>query len=62
LNREVETQIENVLAQKLIGGEFFKGDTIRVNLVNGKVVFQRGATELASLSIKAVSSGEALPD
>jgi len=30
--------------------------------VNGKVVFQRGATELASLSIKAVSSGEALPD
>jgi len=37
LNREVETQIENVLAQKLIGGEFFKGDTIRVNLVSGKV-------------------------
>ncbi len=63
LKREVETQVENVLAQKLIAGEFFKGDTIRVNLVNGKIVFQRGTTELAPQSVNAVPApGKAQPN
>jgi ATP-dependent Clp protease ATP-binding subunit ClpC len=63
LKREVELQIENVLAQKLISGEFFKGDTVRVNLTEGKVVFQRAATELASQSVDTVpSSGNAQPE
>jgi ATP-dependent Clp protease ATP-binding subunit ClpC len=63
LKREVETQVENVLAQKLIAGEFFKGDTIRVNLVNGKIVFQRGTTELAPESVNAVPApGKAQPN
>jgi ATP-dependent Clp protease ATP-binding subunit ClpA len=63
LKREVELRIENVLAQKLISGEFFKGDTVRVNLIDGKIVFQRAATELAPQRVDSVPSpGNAQPD
>jgi ATP-dependent Clp protease ATP-binding subunit ClpC len=58
LKRAVEAQLENVLAQKLIAGEFFKGDTVRVNVVDGQIVFHRGATELAPHSVNAVPSSE----
>ena len=39
LKREVERQVENVLAQKLIQGEFREGDTIEVSLEDGKFRF-----------------------
>ena len=58
LKRAVEAQLENELAQKLIAGEFFKGDTVRVSVVDGQIVFHRGATELAPHSVNAVPATE----
>jgi ATP-dependent Clp protease ATP-binding subunit ClpC len=48
LKRTVETQVENVLAHKLIAGEFSKGDTVQVDIRDGHIVFLRVTPELAS--------------
>ena len=40
LKRTIQTEIENPLAQKLLGGEFAPGATIKIDLEDGKIVFQ----------------------
>jgi len=63
LKREVEIQVENVLAQKLIAGEFVKGDTVRVDIEDGRITFRRDLTAIASQTVTAYpGSGEGLPE
>ncbi|MBD9367319.1 ATP-dependent chaperone ClpB [Xanthomonas sp. XNM01] len=42
LKRAIQAQIENPLAQKILGGEFTAGDTIKVEAEGGHLVFARG--------------------
>jgi len=39
LKRTIQTEIENPLAQKILSAEFFPGDTISVDIENGRIVF-----------------------
>jgi ATP-dependent Clp protease ATP-binding subunit ClpB len=39
LKRVIQQQIENPLAQKILAGEFASGDTIRVDVKDGRFVF-----------------------
>jgi ATP-dependent Clp protease ATP-binding subunit ClpB len=41
LKRALQRLVENPLAQRLLGGEFAEGDTIRVDAQNGELVFER---------------------
>ncbi|MEH6455058.1 MAG: ATP-dependent chaperone ClpB [Cocleimonas sp.] len=41
LKRAIQSELENPLAQKLLGGEFAAGDTIKVDVKNGEVVFTK---------------------
>ncbi len=56
LKRTVETQVENVLAQKLIAGEFSKGDMVLVDVQDGHLVFVRRHPELASQPVNVYPS------
>ena len=40
LRREIQTKLEDPLAEKLLAGAYQKGDTIRVKLQDGSLVFQ----------------------
>ncbi len=42
LKRAIQAQVENPLAQKILGGEFGHGDTVRVDAEGGNLVFDRG--------------------
>ncbi len=42
LKRAIQAQVENPLAQKILGGEFTTGDTIRVDAEGGHLAFVRG--------------------
>jgi ATP-dependent Clp protease ATP-binding subunit ClpC len=64
LKRTVETQVENVLAQKLIAGEFAKGDTVSVDVREGRIVFERRVPEVTSQPVNVYSgppSGDVQP-
>ncbi len=39
LKRAIQQQLENPLAQKILGGEYGNGDTVRVDAVSGKLSF-----------------------
>ncbi len=39
LKRTIQTEIENPLAQKILAGEFAPGETIKVDVEDGKIVF-----------------------
>jgi len=41
LKRAVQQQIENPLAQRILGGEFTSGDTVHVDAEGGELVFRR---------------------
>ena len=41
LKRAIQSEIENPLAQKLLGGEFASGDKIMADVVDGRIVFNR---------------------
>src|SRR3546814_5019777 len=41
LKRAIQQQLENPLAQKILGGEFGSGDTVRVDAEGGRLVFDR---------------------
>ncbi len=42
LKRAIQSQIENPLAQKILGGEFTGGDTVKVDVEGGHLVFTHG--------------------
>jgi ATP-dependent Clp protease ATP-binding subunit ClpB len=42
LKRAIQQQIENPLAQKILGGEYGNGDTVRVDAEGGKLIFGQG--------------------
>jgi len=42
LKRAIQQQLENPLAQKILGGEFGSGDTVQVEADGGKLVFAKG--------------------
>ncbi|MBC7988066.1 MAG: ATP-dependent chaperone ClpB [Luteimonas sp.] len=42
LKRAIQQQLENPLAQKILGGEFGSGDTVQVDADGGKLVFAKG--------------------
>lgn len=39
LKRAIQQQVENPLAQKILGGDFASGDVVRVDAEGGKLVF-----------------------
>ena len=41
LKRAIQTEIENPLAQKILAGEFAPGDTIKIDVEDGQIVFKR---------------------
>ena len=43
LKRAIQTQIENPLAQEILGGRFMPGDVIRVNVEGDRFVFEKGS-------------------
>ena len=43
LKRAIQQQIENPLAQKILGGEFMPGDTVRIDAEGEVLVFDKGA-------------------
>ncbi len=47
LKRALQRLVENPLAQRLLGGEFADGDTIRVDAQNGELVFERAPEPVA---------------
>jgi ATP-dependent Clp protease ATP-binding subunit ClpC len=64
LKRTVETQVENVLAHMLIAGEFAKGDTVSVDVREGRIVFERCAPDVTSQPVNVYSgpqSGDVQP-
>ncbi|MFN7294377.1 MAG: hypothetical protein ACK5TT_06540, partial [Lysobacteraceae bacterium] len=42
LKRAIQQQIENPLAQKILGGEFVAGDTVQVANEGGTLTFRKG--------------------
>jgi ATP-dependent Clp protease ATP-binding subunit ClpC len=65
LKRTVETEVENVLAHKLIAGEFSKGDAVYIDVEEGQIVFNRRATEPAPEPVNvypASGSGNGQPN
>ncbi len=42
LKRAIQQQIENPLAQQILSGDFASGDTVKVDVEGGKLVFTRG--------------------
>lgn len=48
LRRAVQSRLENQLAQKILGGEYGPGDTIRIDASQGELTFgQQAASEAA---------------
>ena len=47
LKRALQRLVENPLAQRLLAGEFDEGDTIRVDVQNGELLFERAGTPAA---------------
>jgi ATP-dependent Clp protease ATP-binding subunit ClpB len=43
LKRAIQTLVENPLARQILDGRFGAGDTIRVDLRDGELVFERAA-------------------
>jgi len=43
LKRAIQRQVENPLALRLLEGEFEEGDTVRVDVVDGELTFERAA-------------------
>ncbi len=39
LRRAIQTQVEDTLAEKLLAGAYQKGDTIRISVADGRVIF-----------------------
>jgi ATP-dependent Clp protease ATP-binding subunit ClpB len=49
LKRAIQRLVENPLALRLLEGEFAEGDTVRVDVVDGELVFEKvGAVEPAA--------------
>jgi ATP-dependent Clp protease ATP-binding subunit ClpA len=48
LRRAIQRSIENPLAKRLLAGEFTAGDTVRIDVQDGSLVFQRAATTPAA--------------
>lgn len=42
LKRAIQQQLENPLAQKILGAEFGSGDTVKVDAESGRLVFEKG--------------------
>jgi ATP-dependent Clp protease ATP-binding subunit ClpB len=43
LKRAIQSRLENALAQKILAGEFVPGDTVRVDVSQGELAFERQA-------------------
>jgi ATP-dependent Clp protease ATP-binding subunit ClpB len=43
LKRAIQRQVENPLALRLLEGEFEEGDTVRVDVEDGELTFERAA-------------------
>ena len=41
LKRAIQQQLENPLAQKILGAEFGSGDTVKVDAESGHLVFEK---------------------
>ena len=45
LRRAIQRSIENPLAKRLLGGEFLPGDTVRIDVRDGELAFEKVAAE-----------------
>jgi ATP-dependent Clp protease ATP-binding subunit ClpB len=50
LKRALQRLIENPLALRLLEGEFSEGDTVRVDALDGQIVFEKAAARAAALA------------
>ncbi|TME29727.1 MAG: hypothetical protein E6I62_09915, partial [Chloroflexi bacterium] len=41
LRRAIQREIENPLARAILGGEFAAGDTVRIDVLDGKIAFEK---------------------
>jgi ATP-dependent Clp protease ATP-binding subunit ClpB len=48
LKRAIQQQLENPLAKRILSGDFMPGDTIRVNVGDAGLVFEKGAAASAA--------------
>jgi ATP-dependent Clp protease ATP-binding subunit ClpB len=48
LKRAIQSQLENPLAQDILSGHFGPGDTIKVDVQDGRIVFLPGSGEAAT--------------
>jgi ATP-dependent Clp protease ATP-binding subunit ClpB len=48
LRRAIQRSIENPLAKRLLAGEFKPGDTVRIDVRDGDLVFEKAATAEAA--------------
>ncbi|MEJ2434511.1 MAG: AAA family ATPase, partial [Pseudolabrys sp.] len=48
LKRAIQQQVENPLAQKILGGEFLPGDVIEVELKDGVIAFSKSARKASA--------------
>ena len=52
LRREIQQQVENPLAQKILAGEFISGDTVFVDVIDNALVFSKDATIRGTTLVK----------
>jgi ATP-dependent Clp protease ATP-binding subunit ClpB len=48
LKRAIQARLENPLAQKILGGDYGPGDTVKIDVAEGELTFGRGATSEAA--------------
>jgi ATP-dependent Clp protease ATP-binding subunit ClpB len=48
LRRAIQRSIENPLAKRMLGGEFTRGDTVRIDVRSGALAFEKVAAESAT--------------
>ncbi|NLP43574.1 MAG: ATP-dependent Clp protease ATP-binding subunit [Peptococcaceae bacterium] len=61
LRRAIQKLIEDPLSEKILEGKFKAGDTIRVRLANGKLVFSKSSPKKAATK-KAAETAETIDD
>jgi ATP-dependent Clp protease ATP-binding subunit ClpB len=51
LKRAIQSQLENPLAQEILNGRFGPGDEVRVDVKDGKLLFESSSSSKASSQV-----------
>src|SRR5205085_1745844 len=61
LRRAIQREIENPLARRILGGEFLAGDTLRIDVRDGQVVFEKLSSAAAEPAAPEPSPEDSTP-